>query len=141
MEQFISRRAFEQRAKRVRQYLKESGLEALAVFTPENLTYLSGFMLDVAPWERPVACVIPRDGEPFLLLNELSTNHIRLAVERGTCWITDYALYVEHPRQVHRCPTRQEWGWLLGDLLRRHGVGRGTIGVDSMAPLGAGVRE
>ncbi len=141
MAEFVSRGVHEERARRFRDYLAANDLAALAVFTPENLTYLSGFMLDVQPWERPVACVIPRDAEPFLLLNELSTNHIKLAVERGTCWITDYAIYVEHPRQTRRLPTRQEWGWLLGDLLRRRGIARGTLGVDSMAPLSAAVRE
>src|SRR5438067_4404527 len=114
---FVSRGVYEERAARVRRYLQESELQALAVFTPENFTYYSGFLLDVQPWERPVACVIPRDGEPFLLLNELSTNHIRLAVERGSCWILDYRLYVEHPRQVNRLPTRLEWGWLSADSL------------------------
>ena len=75
---FVPQKVFADRAKRVREYLGERDLQALVVTTPDNFYMVSGFHLDVAPWERPVAAVIPRIGEPFLVMNELSTNHLRL---------------------------------------------------------------
>lgn len=71
---------------------------------------VSGFRLEAGPWERPVAAVIPREGDPCLVMNELSTNHLWMAANRGTLFITDYALYVEHPRIRTRFPDRNQWG-------------------------------
>src|SRR6187549_1287643 len=86
---FVPQAVFKDRAKRIRDYLGEHDLKALIVTTPDNFYMVSGFHLDVAPWERPVAAVIPTEGEPFLIMNELSTNHLRFAKERKSLFITD----------------------------------------------------
>src|SRR6266511_5634645 len=84
---------------------------------------MSGFLLDVQPWERPVVTVLPAVGEPFMLLNELSPVHVELARERGSLWVDDVRLYVEHPRQANRLPTVLELSGMLRDALaeRRSG--------------------
>ncbi|RJS88570.1 aminopeptidase P family protein, partial [Candidatus Bathyarchaeota archaeon] len=96
------------RAERIKEYLTERELEALAVMDNLNFTYVTGFFLDTAPWERPVVAVIPADGEPFMVLCELSTNHVRFALEQGRGWIKDVRFYAEHPRQVNRLYTVRE---------------------------------
>src|SRR5207237_55361 len=77
----LSRSVFRDRLARIREALGEADLAALVVLTPENFLYVSGYFLDVQPWERPVAAVVPRDEDPFLIMHELSTNHVRYANE------------------------------------------------------------
>ena len=132
---FVPREVFADRAKRIRGYLNENDLEALVVTTPENFYMVSGFHLDVAPWERPVAAVIPREGDPFLVMNELSTNHLRMADERGSLFIRDYAIYVEHPRLRNRTYTRDQWAQLLATKLRERGIARGQLGIEGGGPV------
>ncbi|MDB4896940.1 MAG: peptidase, partial [Firmicutes bacterium] len=136
---FVPQHVFADRAKQIRAYLTTNGLEALIVTTPDNFYMVSGFHLDVAPWERPVAAVIPREGEPFLVMNELSTNHLLMAAERESLFVKDYAVYVEHPRAVGRSYTRGQWGELLAAKLRSCGVRRGRVAVEGSGP--AALRE
>jgi Xaa-Pro aminopeptidase len=131
---FVPQAVFADRAKRIRDYLGEHDLEALIVTTPDNFYMVSGFHLDVAPWERPVAAVIPAEGEPFLIMNELSTNHLRFAKERKSLFITDYTIYVEHPRATNRTWTRDQWGELLAMRLEERGIRRGHVGVEGAGP-------
>ena len=131
---FVPQEVFADRANRIREYLGENDLEALLVTTPENFYMVSGFHLDVAPWERPVAAVIPREGDPFLVMNELSTNHLRMAEERGTLFIRDRAIYVEHPRMSNRTYTRDQWAALLAAQLGERGITRGKLGVEGGGP-------
>lgn len=136
---FVPQHVFADRARQIREYLSENGQEALIVTTPDNFYLVSGFHLDVAPWERPVAAVIPREGEPFLVMNELSTHHLLMAAERESLFIRDYAIYVEHPRAVNRTYTRLQWGQLLAEKLRSRGIRRGLIAVEGSGP--AALRE
>jgi Xaa-Pro aminopeptidase len=120
--------------------MAEEDLEALVILTPDNFLYATGYFLDVAPWERPVACVIPRDSEPFLLMHELSTNYLAHAGERGELFIEEYHLYSEHPRVSDRLPLLPQWPQTLADLLRRRGVTTGRIGVDqTTGPVGPAI--
>lgn len=132
---FVPQQVFADRARRVREYLSQNGLEALIVTTPDNFYLVSGFHLDVAPWERPAAAVIPREGEPFLMMNELSTHHLRMAAERESLFIRDYAIYLEHPRSVGRTYTRLQWHQLLAEKLRSRGIRRGKVAVEGSGPV------
>jgi hypothetical protein len=76
---FVPLSVFADRAERIRAFLDEQGLEALIVNTAGNVDMVAGFQLDVEPWERPVAIVVPKTGEPFMVLNELSTIHLMMA--------------------------------------------------------------
>ncbi|MEJ2665564.1 MAG: Xaa-Pro peptidase family protein [Deinococcales bacterium] len=134
MREFVSRRAVEARWARVSAWLRERDYQALAVLQPENVEYLSGWHLDVAPWERPVAVVVPADGTPFMVLHELSTNHVRLARERGSVYIDDIVHYAERPSTGRRPWTRVEWTALIADSFERHGLGKANVAVDG--PVG-----
>ena len=46
---YLSRSVFQDRLKRIRAALEEADLVALAVLTPENFLYVSGYFLDVQP--------------------------------------------------------------------------------------------
>jgi Xaa-Pro aminopeptidase len=130
---FVPADVFADRHRRVREWLREQDAHALLVQDPDHFYMLTGFHLDVAPWERPVAAVIPAAGEPFLVMNELSTHHLRMAAERGTLHVSDYALYVEHPRSTNRTYTRDRWLDLLAARLQQRGVRRGRLAADRVS--------
>jgi len=137
---FVPQEVFADRHRRVRAWLHDEGCQALLVTDPDHFYMLTGFHLDVAPWERPVAAVFPADAPPFLIMNELSTHHLMMARERGTLYVTDYALYVEHPRWTGRTYTRERWQELLATRLTAAGVGRGRYAADRIAAF-RGVRR
>jgi len=128
---YLSRRVYQDRLTRIRRELEDADLRALVVLTAENFLYVSGYFLDVQPWERPVAAVVPRDGEPFLVMHELSTNHVRYATERRSMWITEVHFYAEHYRMQHRTYLTPQWAQMVADLLRAKGIRRGRLGVDA----------
>jgi Xaa-Pro aminopeptidase len=130
---YLSRRVYEDRVARIRRDLQDADLAALAVLTPENFLYVSGYFLDVQPWERPVAAIVPFDGEPFLVMHELSTNHVRYAAEHRSMWIHDVHFYAEHYRLQDRTYVTPQWPQMVADLLRRRGIRRGRLGIDSTA--------
>ena len=82
----------------MRALMDRAQLDALAFTSADFFQFATNFSTDVQMWERPVVCVVPRDGEPFAILNELSTNHWRYAAEDGRMWLRDARFYAEHPR-------------------------------------------
>ncbi|HEV2281166.1 MAG TPA: Xaa-Pro peptidase family protein [bacterium] len=130
---YLSRRVYVDRLARIRRELEEADLAGLAVLTPENFLYVSGYFLDVQPWERPVAAIVPRDGDPFLVMHELSTNHVRYAVEHRSMWIPEVHFYAEHYRMQRRAYVTPQWPQMVAALLERKGIRRGRLGVDSTA--------
>jgi Xaa-Pro aminopeptidase len=138
---YLSRSVYEDRLGRIRHALEDADLAALAVLTPENFLYVSGYFLDVQPWERPVAAIIPRDVDPFLVMHELSTNHVRYAAEHGSMWIPEVHFYAEHYRLHHRTYVTPQWSQMVADLLRRRGIRHGRLGVDSANGPIAGVPD
>ncbi len=127
---FIPQSVFADRGKRIRAWLEEQDYQALIVTTPLNFYMVTGFHLDVEPWERPVAAVFPRGKAPFLVMNELSTNHLKFAEERKTLLVTDYTIYQEHYTNANRTWTRDQFGEILAMRLGDLGITRGTIAVE-----------
>jgi Xaa-Pro aminopeptidase len=127
----IPQSVFDERFRKIREYLQKFDLKALMVFDSLNLIYTSGFIDDTKnPAERPIVCVVPLDAEPFMVLCELSTHHALYEVEKGTCAIKDVRFYVEHPRQVNRTYLTLQWADMVTDILdEKKGLG-GRIGVD-----------
>lgn len=128
---FLSHNVFRRRLETIRQHLLQTNSRALIVLNPDNFFYVSGFFLDVAPWERPVAAIIPLDAEPVLALCELSTNHVKMAKARGSLWITDTRLYTEHPRVTNRTYTVLQFPQMVAGLLQEKGIHRGEVLLDS----------
>jgi Xaa-Pro aminopeptidase len=134
---FLTCATFEYRRGLMSAMMRAEGFDALAFTAADFFQWATNFQVDVQTWERPIVVVVPLDGEPFALMNELSTNHVRGARERGVMWVKDVTIYAEHPRLAARVPVRAQWAEALADLLRAHGLGRGRIGVDAIGgPLG-----
>lgn len=135
---FLSRDVFAARREAMRGFMEDNYLQAIAFLTPDYFFFATNYFLDVAPWERPVIVVVPKDGEPFAVLHELSTNHVRMAKEAGTLWVDDVTLYSEHPRLGNRLYLTPQWPRLVAEQLRAHNLPHGRIAVDS-AGAAAGV--
>lgn len=119
----------------MRALMDAEGLDALAFTTGDNFQFATNFHTDVQVWERPIVCVVPRNGAPFAVMHELSTTHIRFAQEAGEMWLKNITLYAEHPRVVDRLALLPQWPALVADVLAQHGLARGKIGVDAGGPL------
>jgi Xaa-Pro aminopeptidase len=115
----------------MRETMDREGLDALAFTQADFFQFATNFHTDVQTWERPVLCVVPRSGEPFAVLNELSTNHWRFTEEAQHLWVTDAVFYAEHPRVASRAPLVSQWGELVAARLKQHGLARSRIGVDA----------
>jgi Xaa-Pro aminopeptidase len=115
----------------MRRLMERQGLDALAFTRADFFLFASNVRPDVAAWERPFLVVVPVQGEPFMVLNELSTNSCRTAREGGWAWVTDVAFYSEHPRLGRRLPLTPQWPEMVAELLYGRGLHRGRIGIDA----------
>ncbi|MGH8832562.1 MAG: M24 family metallopeptidase [Polaromonas sp.] len=110
-------------------------VDALIFTTGDFFQFASNFHTDVSTWERPIFAVVPRNGDPFLIMNELSTNHMRFSQEQGKVWITDVSYYAEHLSSVNRLPLLGQLHELLADRLKRAGLAHSRIAVDGGSPV------
>ncbi len=107
-------------------------LDALAFTTGSFFQFATNFDTDVQTWERPILCVVPRKGNAFVVLNELSRYHWRFRTEAGRLWVSDAHFYAEYPvSRERRIPQISQWAELVADRLREAGVQRGRIGLDN----------
>jgi len=70
----ISAAEHEGRVRALQAELEREGLDGLCVFGPVRVSYLTGFYY--AATERPIALVVPREGEPGLLIPQLEVDHV-----------------------------------------------------------------
>lgn len=118
------------RARLMRELMDGEQLDALAFTTGDYFKFASNFDIDVSGFERPEICVIPRNGEPFVILHELSTNHWRLRAEDQRLWVSDASFYSEHPRVRQRLPLTPQWDEMVAAKLEQAGLHRARIGTD-----------
>ncbi|UCD58757.1 MAG: aminopeptidase P family protein [Candidatus Hydrogenedentota bacterium] len=113
------------RLERVRNLVKERGLDYYVSFDPVNIYYLTNFANYVH--ERPFILVIPKEGTPRMVCPLLETAHVktRARVE------LEYVTYYEFP-----APEGENWfdvySPLTGDDAR--------VGVESAMPFGIAER-
>lgn len=139
---FLSRDVQNYRLGLMRDFMDRHELDALAFLTPDYFFYATNYLLDVAPWERPVITIVPRKGDPVMVLNELSTNHLTFARARKSLWVDDVTLYSEHPRVTDRLYLAPQVPELFAERLQAAGLGRGRIGVDALTePLRLAVQR
>ncbi|WFU06714.1 Xaa-Pro peptidase family protein (plasmid) [Rhizobium sp. CB3171] len=120
----------EYRYKLLNELMDRENLDAVAFASTEFFQFATNFQTDVTTWERPILCVVPRNGAPFVVLNELSTNNWRYAHEDGRLWVSDTSFYAEHPVLSNRMHLVHEWPEMVAEKLRSAGLGRGRIGTD-----------
>ncbi len=105
-------------------------VDALAFTTASFFQFATNFSTDVRPWERPIVCVIPRNGQPFALLNELSMHHWRFRSEAQQLWVSDVSFYAEYPTPHCDLALVTQWPELLAGKLRQAGLAHSRIGLD-----------
>lgn len=124
----------------MRALMDRAQLDALAFTSADFFQFATNFSTDVQVWERPIVCIVPREGEPFAVLNELSTNHWRYAAEDRRLWLHDARFYAEHPRVAARLPLLAQWPEMVADRLREAGLSRARMGAESTGgPLGRAI--
>ncbi len=128
---FLTRNTFDYRCRLMRRMMDANALDALAFISSDFFQWATNFHVDVQTWERPIAVIVPREGDAFAIMNELSTHHLRGTLERGTMWVGAVTVYSEHPRLGQRAPLRSQWAEALVDLVRQRGFGAARIGVET----------
>ena len=64
---------------RLQRYMKESQCDALLLSTPENVYYATGYRTwYTASLFRPVFCVVPKEGDPAIILRILEKTTVQL---------------------------------------------------------------
>lgn len=123
MDWFIEQPEYDARVARVRTELGARNLDALVLFHPVRMAYVSGFFH--LSTERPMAIVVTRDGEAGLgaLIPQLEQEHIAKSVS-----VTKVKVYPEYPTGGTKHPLEH-----LADLLTELKVNRKgkRIGFDS----------
>lgn len=125
---FLSTDVFEHRLKALREMMSRKSLDAVILFGPDSEFY-TNWIVDVAVWERPIAVVVPKEGEIFGVLHSLSTNHFRFALERNSTWLKDVEFYFEHRRDGVRL--FDGFHAHVADRLRARGLDSARFGYDS----------
>ena len=138
---FLSKAVQETRHAAMRILMTEQGLDGLVFTQADFFQFASNFNLDVQTWERPVALVLPKEGAPFALLNELSTHHWQMAGERGQLWVEEATFYDEHIGRANAERLITAWGAILAEALRARGLAAGRLAADTVTAVLAGVAE
>lgn len=129
---FLSTAVWDERRAGMNALMDREGFDALAFVSADFVQFATNFNLDVQTWERPVLVVVPRAGDPFCLLNELSTHHFRMASERGQLWLEEAQFYDEHRSRSNANRLVTQWPRIAADLLRDKGLAEGRIAVDAL---------
>lgn len=128
---FLSKNVFHSRRKCLNSLMDSNGLDGFVVYTPDFFQFFSNFHVDVVAWERPIALVIPRSGEPRAVMNALSTGHIGFSRARDSFWIDDVDIYCEFPLDERDTRSRQSFSEKLIDAIDAAGLAGMKIGTDS----------
>lgn len=108
-----------QRAKELIENLKKNDFDALLLFPGPNIGYYTGFNISLS--ERPAVAVIPMEGEPIFVVNQLE------AELRGqNPWFTQKAIWREHDDPIQ----------FLAETISKRGLGSTKIGIPEEAPWG-----
>ena len=108
------------RTERLRALMERNGIDVLVAFKPENSFYLSGFNPII--YSHPIVAILPRDGEPALLVHVLRDDHAK-----ASSHVADVRLYGHWSNKVTMGPN---WQDALRAILAERGVGAGRIGLE-----------
>ena len=101
-----------------KQVLKSKGLAGAVIFRPQRIQYfVNYFHLST---ERPIALVIPVDGETAMMVPRLEEEHLSLQAP----WITQVLVYDEYPGTTHPMV-------LLADFIKKLGIVGSSFGADN----------
>ncbi len=137
----LTQATYRYRSEKMQRVMDALKLDALLFTSADFFQFATNFHTDVQPWERPIFAVFARNGDPFLVMNELSTNHVRFSIEKSKLWVTDISFYAEHPKVGDRLPLLTQVHELLAERLRAAGLARARIGVEGSSGLLAAVNR
>lgn len=115
----LAEATYRERMDRVRAVLAHRRLDALYLVNSYSIFYLSGCRL--IPTERPLALVIPADGNPLFLVPRLEADHVEALAP-----FVGVETYFDYPGEIH--PMRQ-----FARVLTAKGFGKARIGYDAFA--------
>lgn len=111
----------------LRQRAREADLSGLVLFSPVNLRYLSGFHSNA--YSRPLALVIPTEGDPVLLVPRLEEHQAR-----DLSWVRDVRSFVEWAEGSRAGGSIEaEFQALLAEVLGERHLLRARIGFERVA--------
>ena len=108
-----------EKADKVIEGMREGGAEALILFPGTDIGYYTGFPIGMS--ERLNAALIPFDGDPVFIVNELEKE-----LRGMKPWITDVDVWLEHEDPVE----------ILAENLEGKGLGGAVVGLAENAPWG-----
>ena len=115
----ISAREYESRRERVMEELERRELDALILFGPLRIFYITGYHLLAT--ERPVAYTMPLRDEAFFFVPRLEKDHVKHRLP----WAKGVVSYFEYPGREHPMEA-------FGRELRHRELEGKKIGADSM---------
>ena len=107
------------RAQQALDLIKQDNIDVMILFPGANIGYFTGFPIGLS--ERLAAAVIPVEGNPIFIVNQLEGELRGLHP-----WFTDVAIWNEHEDPVK----------LLAKTLKDKGLASATIGIPIEAPWG-----
>lgn len=107
------------RRRKAQAAMAEAGLDALVVFNPDNVFYLTNFANFVH--ERPFVLVLPAKGDPVFVMPRLEEPHVRIR----SVGALEFAPYFEFP-----APAGAGWDAKLKEVLG----GAATVGIEADCP-------
>ncbi|MGD2200401.1 MAG: Xaa-Pro peptidase family protein [Candidatus Bathyarchaeota archaeon] len=107
------------RAEKVLEGLKEGGADALLLFPGADIGYYTGFA--ISPSERLAAALIPFQGGPVLVVNELEGE-----LRGQEPWIQETDIWLEHEDPIE----------ILAQNFERLGLSGAVVGLSEDAPWG-----
>jgi len=108
-----------EKADKVIEGMRNGGADALLLFPGTDIGYYTGFSIGMS--ERLAAALIPFDGEPVIIVNELERE-----LREQKPWIKEVDVWLEHEDPVE----------LLAENVERLGLAGAVIGVAQDAPWG-----
>lgn len=108
------------RIQRLHKGMAQRGIDALLCLKPQNSFYLSGFNPII--YSHPVVAILPREGEPMLLVHALRDDHARTSA-----WAEEICLYGAWSTKVTMGP---DWLAALHTILEQRGLADSTLGVE-----------
>jgi len=86
---------YNKRIEKIRTVLHKENLHGMIFFNTRSIFYLTGFQH--IPTERPIALILPTDGDMTLFVPELEVNHVKEKVPL----VPDVFSYFEYPDEIH----------------------------------------
>jgi Xaa-Pro aminopeptidase len=129
----LSRQVRDHRFARMQQLMRQEGYDALAFTGADWFEWVSNHPIADQAFERPYLVIVTADGRSFALSSELGSRWLADERARGEAWLDFATHYAESPDNTNREWTAANGPHMFADALRRTGLARARIGIDSIS--------